>query len=53
MYILANPSLAHTTLPSLAHIPSLAHTHTYFPLTCAHILRPLPNKAMGYMLSHY
>ena len=34
----------------------LAHTHTYCPVTCAHILCPLPNKAMisnVSMQSHY
>ena len=34
--MMANPSVAHTTFPSFVHIPSLAHMHTYFPLTCAH-----------------
>ena len=38
--------------PSVAN-PSLVHTHKHFPLTCAHILCPLPNKAMGNMLNHY
>ena len=42
--IVANPSLAHTTFPSLAHIPSLAHMHTYFPVTCAHIFCHPPKR---------
>ena len=33
--------------------PSLAHPQVYFPVTCAHILCPLPNKAMISMLNHY